>query len=320
MASSPQYKRTDSDISVKVPVLLLKTKSTPNDAYEEILSSSRFSHGAAESKLNPLFVPVLLHHFNNEGHLRVQSLLQAKQISSHREAMYGGMIFTSQRAVEAFLKVVQNGKGSDIDWSHIQNVPIYSVGPATTRALNAIPLDPPLQTFGEHTGNGEALAAYILKHYGQWYSDRDTRPPLLFLVGEQCRDIIPRVLKDKNLDIRARIHVEEVVVYGTGIMESFPHDFGTLIRETSQAPERWVVVFSPTGCDSMLQGLGLLNASTCKINLERRDGKTFIATIGPTTRAHLINHFGFEPDVCADSPSPEGILQGMLKFSSKLSK
>lgn len=196
-------------------------------------------------------------------------------------------------------------------------MPIYSVGPATTRALGAIQVEPPLQIFGEHTGNGEALAAYIQEHYGQWYSDREVLPPLLFLVGEQRRDIIPRVLMDPSLAPGQRIQVDEEVVYGTGVMQSFPGDFAAILQESRHEPERWVVVFSPTGCDSMLRELDLLDQKCGKAKVENRDGKTFIATIGPTTRSYLVDQFGLEPDVCADSPSPDGILQGIAKFSSR---
>lgn len=199
----------------------------------------------------------------------------------------------------------------------LQNVPIYSVGPATTRALRAIQAEPPLQIFGEHTGNGEALAAYILEHYHGWYSDREALPPLLFLVGEQRRDIIPKTLMDQSLAHDRRILVDEEIVYGTGVMESFPRDFEKILYETRHEPERWIVVFSPTGCADMLRGLGLLNQHGDKVDLQRRDGKSYIATIGSTTRAHLMDQFGFEPDVCADSPTPDGILDGIVKFTMR---
>ncbi|KAG5927092.1 hypothetical protein E4U42_002591 [Claviceps africana] len=308
---------TDCTGVMNVPVLLLKTKSTPSDAYEETLSSHGFSRKCIHGRLHPRFVPVLRHRFDDDGIQEIQSLLLNRRISRRLDAKYGGIIFTSQRAVEAFSHVVQHGKGTDSQWPHLQNVPIYSVGPATTRALRVIPQQPPLQIFGEATGNGEALANYILEHYKGWFSDRPTLTPLLFLVGEQRRDVIPRMLMDVGLTTDRRIRVNEVVVYGTGVMESFSADFEAVLKETSHAPERWVVVFSPTGCDSMLQGLGLLNpdADSGMICLSRRDGKTFVATIGPTTRAHLVSRFGFEPDVCAETPSPDGILQGIVGFS-----
>ena len=42
-----------------------------------------------------------------------------------------------------------------------------------------------------------------------------------------------------------------------------------------------------------------------------------IATIGPTTRDYLRREFGFEADVCAEVPSPEGIADGVKKFLAK---
>lgn len=194
---------------------------------------------------------------------------------------------------------------------------MYSVGPATTRALKAVSQKPNLQVFGEHTGNGEALAQFILQHYGQWYHDKPTKPPLLFLVGEQRRDIIAKTLMDPSLPAESCIEVTEEVVYGTGVMESFPVEFDQILRETADSHSRWVVVFSPTGCDSLLRGLGMLDSGVGKVDLSKRDGKTFVATIGPTTRTFLINTFGFEPDVCADTPSPEGILQGIADYEAK---
>lgn len=200
-------------------------------------------------------------------------------------------------------------------WPHLQDVPIYSVGPATTRALKAVCQEPPLQIFGEHTGNGDALAKFILDHYGQWYQSRQVKPPLLFLVGEQRRDIVPKTLMDPSLASDRRIQVDEVVVYGTGIMKSFSRDFANLLQATETRAVRWVVVFSPTGCDDMLRGLGMLNEATGKVTKERlKERKTFIATIGPTTRDYLRRTFDMEPDVCANEPSPEGVKQGILQF------
>lgn len=97
-------------------------------------------------------------------------------------------------------------------------------------------------------------------------------------------------------------------------MESFPGDLERVLGETQQDDTRWVVVFSPTGCDSLLQGMGVLDNKTGKVRQGSvRDGKTFVATIGPTTRDHL-QSFGFEPDVCAEAPTPEGILEGIHEF------
>ncbi|KAI2634482.1 uroporphyrinogen-III synthase [Xylaria nigripes] len=294
---------------VKVPLLLLKTKSSPTDAYEELFT---IPHDGF--RFEPTFVPVLQHRFEPDGMASLKKLLQNKRINSSVNSDYGGLIFTSQRAVEAFAELVDQGQGDDKAWPYLQDVPIYSVGPATTRALKAIPQVPPLQIFGEHTGNGEALAHYILSHYGEWYTDRLVKPPLLFLVGEQRRDIIPKTLMDTTLPANARIEVTETVMYGTCVMESFSRDFDKLLSSTSDRPKRWVVVFSPTGCDSMLQGLGLLDKETGKVVQEFGQRSTYIATIGPTTRDFLIKRFGFQPDACAEKPSPEGVRDAITNF------
>lgn len=191
-------------------------------------------------------------------------------------------------------------------------MPVYSVGPATTRALKAVPQVPSLQVFGEHTGIGDKLAPFILEHYGAWYKDRASKPPLLFLVGEKRREIIPKVLRG------AGWQVDETVIYGTGELESFTRDFARRLEETADRPRRWVVVFSPSGCDSMLSTMGLLDESTGKAKPKQPDRNTLIATIGPTTRDHLIHQFGYEPEVCAEQPTPEGVWQGIARFSKSL--
>ncbi|KAH6982805.1 tetrapyrrole biosynthesis, uroporphyrinogen III synthase [Ilyonectria sp. MPI-CAGE-AT-0026] len=308
MASTP---------STMTPVLLLKTKSTPGDSYEDLFSETQ--HNGVS--FTPTFVPVLLHCFDDEGMSKVAGLLRDRRIGNGEDDEYGGMIFTSQRAVEAFVKLVKDGKrdaeaANDADaanWPHLQDIPVYSVGPATTRALAAVPQSPPLKVFGSHTGNGAALASYILPHYAEWYSNRPAKPPVLFLVGETRRDIIPKTLTDPALPDPERIPVTETVVYGTGVMQSFPADLARILEDTRDVPTRWIVVFSPTGCDNLLRGMGVLDLETGKVRPDARDGKTFVATIGPTTRDHL-RTLGFEPDVCAETPTPAGVLNGIVEY------
>lgn len=288
----------------------MKTKSTPADSYRDLFTN--------HPSFDPYFVPVLQHRFVPPGLEKLQSLIQSRSISNDDNARFGGLIFTSQRAVEAFTKLHQDHQQTST-WAHLKDVPVYSVGPATTRGLRAVEMSSEgLQVFGEETGNGEALAHYILDHYHGWYPNRDPKPGLFFPVGEQRRDIIPKTLMDGTLPPNRRIDVHEEIVYGTGVMESFPEDFASVLEETKHAEERWVVVFSPTGCDHMLRGLGLLDDRPEGIETDaKRDGKTFVVTIGPTTQAYLRDTLNFEPDVCAEKPSPEGILQGILRFKSK---
>jgi uroporphyrinogen-III synthase len=92
-----------------------------------------------------------------------------------------------------------------------------------------------------------------------------------------------------------------------------------VLADTADAAERWVVVFSPTGCEVMLRCLGLLDGNG-RAKIDSNSGtrrSTFIVAIGPTTRDHLITAFGFTPDACAGAPSPEGVREGLLEHMSR---
>lgn len=220
---------------------------------------------------------------------------------------------------------------------------LYTVGPATSRSLTTLRDThlPHAAIYGSDAGDGQRLALAILEHYNALYDGvnaADAKPPLLFLVGEQRRDIIPRTLMAESLPPAKLIQVDELVVYETGVMESFEGDFRAAVRagreylavadgdggEDAEKRVVWVVVFSPTGCDAMLRVLGLLSTSTessaggagalvdeIASGTERR---VFVATIGPTTRDHLVKNYGFEPDVCAEKPSQEGVGAGIKAF------
>ncbi|PFH63041.1 hypothetical protein XA68_10082 [Ophiocordyceps unilateralis] len=302
----------ESSATTAVPVLLLKTPSSPLDPYEEHLSGSEYA---------PQFVPVLCHRRSADAAARVEALLRRRQIGIDGGCAFGGLIFTSQRAVEAFAAVVEAGRAAEEvgpDWPYLRNVPVFAVGPATAQALEGVA---PMRVMGgAECGNGEALARFILEQYHHRL-DAAHRPPLLFLVGEQRRDVIPRMLMDAALPPAERIDVTEEVVYATTVVPSLAQDLDLALRRSADASVRWLVVFSPSGCDSLLRSLGWLDAASGETSSGRtRDGKTLIATIGPTTRAHLVDTFGFEPDVCAATPSPEGLRQGIEHHMRQLSR
>ncbi|KAJ5203446.1 hypothetical protein N7449_005525 [Penicillium cf. viridicatum] len=286
------------------PILLLKTKSSPHDGYEDFLSAQSYT---------PTFIPVLEHRFlkNNLTQVRDQFSTGAfNNASTPRK--YGGLIFTSQRAVEGFAQMIEDEK--DVTFN-IQTSPpliLYTVGPATARTLTTLRDKhlPDALIHGADSGTGENLAHLILSHYDSLYPT--DKPALLFLVGEVRRDIIPKTLKDTTLPVEKRVGVEELVVYETGVMESFEGDFADVVGRSSG--DVWVVVFSPTGCEAMLRVLGL--GPFAGPGAGNGTGKVFVATIGPTTRDHLREKFGFEAHVCAPKPSPEGVLEGIEKFIS----
>ncbi|KAI1608440.1 uroporphyrinogen-III synthase [Exophiala viscosa] len=374
-----------------VPILLLKTRSQPHDAYEEYFSTFE----SCGRSFQPQFVPVLEHRANAENLAELDHLLKSGGLTEK----YGGMIFTSQRAVEAWTDVVKRVEqqstgdntsatgtgvnGASANASHSTpaatddasaelvvsdfSFPLYTVGPATSRALQTLitassssspfgRLRP--SVVGEHTGNGAALAEYILSHYNALHAQKEytfydaprlpfipllgpsrgerlekddnriRKKGLLFLVGEQRRDIIPKTLMDpegKLENPHDRIEVDEVEVYKTEIMESFQEDFQSRLDSSKIQGLHLVVVvvFSPQGCESMLRSLGFINESNAltergrdRWSAEHSEGsfKSVIVTIGPTTRDHLVKHYAFEPDVCAAKPSAQGIGDGLNEF------
>jgi uroporphyrinogen-III synthase len=300
----------------KIPILLLKTKSVPTDSYEELflsLDNGRFA---------PVFVPVLEHRFKRDALSEVRQHVTSRGFVPKPQqglATYGALIFTSQRAVEAFTEVVEGIRQegtSNLDDLLPESLPLYVVGPATARGLRALKLSCPI--LGEETGNGEALAAFILKHYNTIYPDA-SKPPILFMVGDKRRDIIPKTLQSQELESSMRTRVDEMVIYETGEMQSFKGDFSALWRYHAKqgSGRQWVVVFSPTGCQAMLESLHLLDANTGKVKTAADQRDMLIATIGPTTRDYLVQEFGFTPDVCAEKPSPEGIAKGIKAFIEK---
>ncbi|KAJ9667751.1 uroporphyrinogen-III synthase [Coniosporium apollinis] len=311
----------------RTPVLLLKTRSTPTDGYLECFAS------VEGGRYEPAFVPVLEHRFKQDSLEEVRTLIERGGFNNHRaNARYGGIIFTSQRAVEAFTRVIEDLRGAAICIDELlpSSTPLYAVGPATASSLRALNLRCPI--LGEESGSGEALAHFILHHYNQNHLDPHPGPgkklPLLFMVGEQRRDIIPRILQLEEHVPAARIAVTELVVYETGEMQSFQPEFSQTWRTNQDrgAYCQWVVVFSPTGCRAMLASLGLLDEETGKIKRYQKPeldtskplSKTFIATIGPTTRDYLLKEFGFRPDVCAAKPSPEGVWAAIRTYMEEV--
>lgn len=208
----------------------------------------------------------------------------------------------------------------------MKSLPLYTVGPATSRSLSSLVTSrlPHATIHGADTGNGENLAHFILEHYNSLIGNKNGKGeklPLLFLVGEQRRDIIPKILMSEGLEGEA-IGVKEVVVYETCVMESFEGDFTKIIdsyrfEDSDGEGEKvmWVVIFSPTGCDAMLRVLGLGSSKDNGDGVLVAPGKrVFVATIGPTTRDHLHLKYGFAPHVCAEKPSQEGIGGGIERF------
>lgn len=212
---------------------------------------------------------------------------------------------------------------------------LYTVGPATEKAVRDV-RDKWLMGCGVYgggkAGSGEVLARLMLtpsdgneNYYDIPSPDKPGLKPVLFLVGEKRRDIIPRMLQSPTLDSSRRIKVDEMVVYKTNEMDTFGFEFAKVVRETETeagGEGRWVVVFSPMGGEAMLRGLGWwgddeggrrgVREGVLRGGEER--GRIWVCCIGPTTREYLERDFGFVADVVAERPSAEGVREAIEGF------
>ncbi|KAL9603987.1 MAG: hypothetical protein Q9179_002015 [Wetmoreana sp. 5 TL-2023] len=327
----------ESSPSASVPVILLKNASSGHtDPYTTSLSS----HPPSQKLIyQPHYVPVLEHTSHLEPFLELFARFQdaeSNYLDSKNFFPYDGFIFTSQRAVEAFVAALEHFFRSTNDStpelsmtvrSRMQRlaIPFYAVGPATAQSLDVVRRNHVPGCWirgGGDAGTGQLLAELILKDYNnssaapiteQPVSDGDTeKKPFLFLTGAKHRDIIPVTLRAQGMD------VEELVVYETTESPSFPSNITSVLRSTAAAPIRWITIFSPTGGESMLRTLGWLDDKSTR-SREKDDPcwaerKTFIASIGPTTRDYMRTAFGFDVDVCAEKPSPDGVREGIKLF------
>ncbi|MCJ1444852.1 MAG: hypothetical protein MMC23_005355 [Stictis urceolatum] len=326
--------------------LLLKTRSAPTDAYTLLPTPTYIpvlTHTllpSAPSTLRTLLSspptsPTSLHARYSGLILTSQRAVEAlgAALTSLGDGGSGGVSDSPSGQEDGEASGKAHGKAhgqvdGDVKRSLAQwQGAIFVVGPATARAVRTLlsPWLPSAQISGENAGNGGALAQLILESYhshnptpGQ--GSQDSRPqrsnlPLLFLVGETRRDIIPRTLQDPTLPSHERVGVEEMVVYETRERDEFAGEFEAELQRTEGEGVRWVVVFSPTGCEAMLRVLGWSEDGGRFDEGRRGVGqRVYVASIGPTTREFLRERFGFEVDVCAEKPSPDGVRRGIEEF------
>ena len=101
---------SSSPPSPRIPVLLLKTRSHPTDAYEQYFSQE----SSPGLDFEPTFIPVLEHTLNEANVYHLADLVSSGEIREE----YGGVIFTSQRAVEAWIEVgrrIDEGRGGNVE-------------------------------------------------------------------------------------------------------------------------------------------------------------------------------------------------------------
>ncbi|CAI8497995.1 unnamed protein product [Hanseniaspora opuntiae] len=204
-------------------VLLLKTKTTPTDPYENLLNKESINHS---------FIPLLTHKHIPENCIN----LFKTDIDN-----IDYLIITSQRAVEALEQSILPALSESII-EKIFNKPIFTVGPATADFLKRIGFND--IKGGIDAGNGSILSDLIMDQPDEKYK---TNKKGIFLVGEIRKDVIPRKLIPKGYDLT------EIEVYATKAMDNIKERFNAKMNLEDNDIVNYVVFFSPQGTEDIIK-------------------------------------------------------------------
>uniref|UniRef100_A0A4W2DWE3 Tetrapyrrole biosynthesis uroporphyrinogen III synthase domain-containing protein n=1 Tax=Bos indicus x Bos taurus TaxID=30522 RepID=A0A4W2DWE3_BOBOX len=207
LSASPAPPAHCKDCQAIMKVLLLK------DPKEDDCGQDPYVRELGLYGLEATLIPVLSFEF--------LSLPSLSEKLSHPEG-YGGLIFTSPRAVEAVERCLQKDTKAEVN----------RIG---------------LHTEGETCGNAEKLAEYIC-------SREPSALPLLFPCGTLKREILPKMLKDKGIPL------ESVTVYQTiphpGIQGNLTSYY------TQQGVPASITFFSPSGLTHSLKHIQELSGDS----------------------------------------------------------
>ncbi|XP_033106830.1 uroporphyrinogen-III synthase-like [Anneissia japonica] len=201
---------------------------------------------------------------------------------------YGGIIFSSPRAVEAVNKSIENNSSLK-EWQanlipKWHSLPAYTVGQASGEFVKELGLIP----IGADSGNAENLVKTIKTGYAP--SGR----PLLFPCGNLRRETIPQSLDDEGISF------ESVTVYETTAHPEIDESFRNLIK--NEGVPDYIVFFSPSGVRFSCEAISSL--------IPAMDEIQFIA-IGPTTK-EAMEKSGYTVTATAESPSPGSLLKILI--------
>ncbi|KAK7135157.1 hypothetical protein R3I93_018307 [Phoxinus phoxinus] len=246
----------------KMKVLLLKEpRESENEADPYIKELASCGHTAA-------LIPVLSFTFVSLNELS-ERLFQPER--------FGGLIFTSPRAVEAVKTCLDSHTHK---WAAVKDEwnakPVYVVGKATASLVADLGLCP----LGEETGTADSLSLLILQR-----ENRETLP-LFFPCGSIKREVLPTALRHN------RVPLETLSVYQTSEHPDLQKNITDYF--TQQGVPASVAFFSPSGVTFCLDLLKRLSGSQLE--------QIKFAAIGPTTADALESH-GLTVRCCAEKPT-----------------
>ncbi|XP_028407629.1 uroporphyrinogen-III synthase-like [Dendronephthya gigantea] len=276
------------------PIILILKSKNENDNYERLLHE----HG-----YRTVFVPVLSFKFINQ---------EALKDRLNNPEKHSGLIFTSQRAIEAVQLCLSDPvfeeKWSSLlkeQWSHL---PVFVTGKATGKQvrekLNFS------SVFGEDSGSAQALSITILNTL-----PADLNKELLFPCANIKKETLPNILKEKHYGICCitsyctqpdpKLLDSLKIIFQTsssttefseasGLSSEFP-------EETSQPPAQpsCIVFFSPSGV-------------TFAHNALQQSIKSFenvkLVAIGQSTAQEMQN-LGLTVSGIPKKPDPQSLLE-----------
>lgn len=263
-------------------VLLLKSESAEDKYHQEIFKTCN---------LDVVSIPVLDFAFKNIEQLAT-CLFEIKS--------YGGLIFTSQRAVNGFsmaLNSVNSQANGRLICSFIEEKKIFVVGKATEKSLMEVSekFNTKFKCDGAQEGCAENLANYMK---GLSYVCKETRP-FLFICGYRARDAIPRMLRESNIALKS------ICVYDTIQNFQLTENLSDLFAERSDP--KVIVFFSPSGIEFSLEKIRNSVLAFDEIK---------IVAIGQTT-ANSLTEYGCQIDGISEKPTADHL---SLKIKSIITK
>ncbi|KAG8008623.1 Uroporphyrinogen-III synthase [Nibea albiflora] len=197
-----------------------------------------------------------------------------------RPEKYGGLVFTSPRAVDAVKMCLEDEKIRK-EWDNIvkdkwNTKSVYVVGKTTAALVRNLGLNP----LGEDTGTAEVLSRVIIER-------RDTNiPPLFFPCGSIKREVLPTALRDNGVPL------ETLTVYQTVEHPDLEKNLKNYFTE--QGTPASIAFFSPSGvkfCLEVVQRLSGQQLSQIKFG-----------AIGPTTETTMAAE-GLRVSCVAEKPT-----------------
>ncbi|XP_051771396.1 uroporphyrinogen-III synthase [Ctenopharyngodon idella] len=259
-------------MSATMKVLLLKEpRESENEADPYIKELASCGHTAA-------LIPVLSFKFVSLSELS-ERLFQPER--------FGGLIFTSPRAVEAVKICLDSHKHK---WDTVKDKwnakSVYVVGKATASLVEDLGLHP----LGEETGTADTLSLLILQRENQEIL------PLFFPCGSIKREVLPTALR-KN-----RVPLETLTVYQTSEHPDLQKNITDYF--TQQGVPASVAFFSPSGVTFCLDLVKRLSGPQLE--------QIKFAAIGPTTADALQSH-GLTVTCCAEKPTAKHLAAAITR-------